>query len=50
MVQPSNLREVADKFINYLGLNPNTKILLSQNYPGKYIICICVLKFKFIVL
>ncbi|CAB3983279.1 NADPH-dependent diflavin oxidoreductase 1-like [Paramuricea clavata] len=33
MIQPSNLSDVADEFINYLGLNPNQKILLSQNYP-----------------
>jgi hypothetical protein len=37
MIQPSNLSDVADEFINYLGLNPNKKILLSQNYPGKFL-------------
>ena len=37
MIQPSNLSDVADEFINHLGLNPNQKILLSQNYPGKFL-------------
>ncbi|XP_046844340.1 NADPH-dependent diflavin oxidoreductase 1-like isoform X2 [Xenia sp. Carnegie-2017] len=32
MIQPRNLREVADDFINYLGLNSNNEIFLSQNY------------------
>ncbi|XP_028408257.1 NADPH-dependent diflavin oxidoreductase 1-like isoform X2 [Dendronephthya gigantea] len=32
MIQPSNLSEIANEFINFLGLNPHEKVLLSQNY------------------
>lgn len=34
MIQPSNLSDVADEFINYLALNPNQIITLSRNFPG----------------
>lgn len=38
MVQPSNLKDVVQEFIEFLNLDPDKLFTLQQNDPGKFYI------------